>query len=158
MLIGLIRYKLAKQKVIKSYKDYVGFNYSYFNTIFYHYFDYFQYLKDSVNHKFKRYIECGCAEHFLTDCEFYTNEILKNKEEFENIIKNNSFKIKIVKSMYNKGLFDDDLELKTRIPLFIDHFESAVEIYKNNFQSISPHLMIKEYLVTEKLKRLQGDF
>lgn len=52
MLIGLIKYKLAKLKVIKNMELYVDVEDTYLTNIFNHYIDYFEYIKDLVMNRY----------------------------------------------------------------------------------------------------------
>ena len=54
MLIGLIKYKLAKRKVIKNMEFFVDVEDTYLTNIFNHYIDYFEFIKDLV---MKRYVQ-----------------------------------------------------------------------------------------------------
>lgn len=52
MLIGLIKYKLAKRKVIKNMELYVDVEDTYLTNIFNQYIDYFEYIKDLVMNRY----------------------------------------------------------------------------------------------------------
>ena len=93
MIIGLIKYKLAKRQLIKKYKDYIEFERVYLTTIFNHYFDYLDYIKENLLTRFEQFKNTDKLDLFVSKCSFYINEYSKNQQEIETIFKQNDFKI-----------------------------------------------------------------
>jgi hypothetical protein len=86
----------------------------------------------------------------------YIEELNKTKREIEEVFKNERFNVQLVKAMNNKGLFTD--YRKCQAENIIENFYKAKEIYETRYQTFSPELLVKEYKIKQKLKRLQGDF
>lgn len=156
MLIGLIKYKLAKRKVIKNMEFYVDVEDTYLTNIFNHYIDYFEYIKDMVMKRYELMVCYGKEDYFIDDSRWYIEELNKTKREIEEVFKNERFNVQLVKAMNNKGLFTD--YRKCQAENIIDNFYKAKEIYETRYQTFSPELLVKEYKIKQKLKRLQGDF
>ena len=156
MLIGLIKYKLAKRKVIKNMEFFVDVEDTYLTNIFNHYIDYFEFIKDLVMKRYELMVGYGKEEYFISDSQWYIEELNKAKREIESVFKNEGFNVKLVKAMNNKGLFTD--YRKCQAKNIIDNFYRAKEIYETRYQTFSPELLVKEYKIKQKLKRLQGDF
>ena len=159
MIIGLIKYKLAKRQLIKKYKDYIEFERVYLTTIFNHYFDYLDYIKENLLTRFEQFKNTNKLDLFVSNCSFYINEYSKNQQEIEAIFKQNDFKIRVVRALYRKSKFTgDDTFTSVNAKILVNTFVDAKSTYEKNYKSLNPHLMIKQYKMTEKLKRLQGDF
>ena len=156
MLIGLIKYKLAKRKVIKNMEFFVDVEDTYLTNIFNHYIDYFEFIKDLVMKRYELMVGYGKEEYFISDSQWYIEELNKAKREIECVFKNEGFNVKLVKAMNNKGIFTDYRKIKAEN--IIDNFYKAKEIYETRYQTFSPELLVKEYKIKQKLKRLQGDF
>ena len=156
MLIGLIKYKLAKRKVIKNKEFYVDVKDTYLTNIFNHYIDYFEFIKDLVMKRYDLMVSHGKEDYFIDDSKWYIEELNKAKIEIENVFKKEQFNVKLIKAMNNKGLFTDNR--KCQAENIIDNFYKAKEIYETRYQTFSPELLVKEYKIKQKLKRLQGDF
>lgn len=135
---------------------YVDVEDTYLTNIFNHYIDYFEFIKDLVMKRYDLMVSYGKAEYFIDDSKWYIEELNKAKREIEDVFKNNRFKVKLVKAMNNKGLFTD--YRKCQAKNIIDNFYKAKTIYETYYQTFSPELLVKEYKIKQKLKRLQGDF
>lgn len=156
MLIGLIKYKLAKRKVIKNMEFYVDVEDTYLTNIFNHYLDYFEYIKDMVMKRYELMVGYGKEDYFIDDSRWYIEELNKTKGEIEEVFKKERFNVQLIKAMNNKGLFTD--YRKGQAESIIENFYKAKEIYETRYQTFSPELLVKEYKIKQKLKRLQGDF
>ena len=66
MLIGLIKYKLAKRKVIKNMEFYVDVEDTYLTNIFNHYIDYFEFIKDLVMKRYDLMVGYGKEDYFIS--------------------------------------------------------------------------------------------
>lgn len=156
MLIGLIKYKLAKRKVIKNMELYVDVEDTYLTNIFNHYIDYFEYIKDLVMNRYDLMVRYEKEDYFIDYSKWYIEELNKTKSEIEEVFKRERFNVQLIKAMNNKGLFTD--YIKDQAENIIENFYKAKEIYETCYQTFSPELMVKEYKIKQKLKRLQGDF
>lgn len=87
MLIGLIKYKLAKRKVIKNMEFYVDVEDTYLTNIFNHYLDYFEYIKDMVMKRYELMVGYGKEDYFIDDSKWYIEELNKTKREIEEVFK-----------------------------------------------------------------------
>lgn len=101
-------------------------------------------------------VSFGREDAFIAESKWYIDELNKTKSEIEDVFKKEQFKVKLVKVMNNKGLFTDDR--KGKAENIIDNFYKAKEKYETCYQTFTPELLVKEYKITQKLKRLQGDF
>ena len=135
---------------------YVDVEDTYLTNIFNHYIDYFEFIKDLVMKRYELMVGYGKEDYFIQDCQWYIEELNKTKREIEVVFKNEGFKVKLVKSMNNKGLFTN--YRKGQAENIIDNFYNAKEIYETRYKTFSPELLVKEYKIKQKLKRLQGDF
>ena len=129
---------------------------TYLTNIFNHYIDYFEFIKDLVMKRYELMVGYGKEEYFISDSQWYIEELNKAKREIEAVFKNEGFNVKLVKAMNNKGIFTD--YRKCQAKNIIDNFYRAKEIYETRYQTFSPELLVKEYKIKQKLKRLQGDF
>lgn len=129
---------------------------TYLTNIFNHYIDYFEFIKDLVMKRYELMVGYGKEEYFISDSQWYIEELNKAKREIEAVFKNEGFNVKLVKAMNNKGIFTD--YRKCQAKNIIDNFYKAKEIYETRYQTFSPELLVKEYKIKQKLKRLQGDF
>lgn len=129
---------------------------TYLTNIFNHYIDYFEFIKDLVMKRYELMVGYGKEEYFISDSQWYIEELNKAKREIEAVFKNEGFNVKLVKAMNNKGIFTD--YRKCHAKNIIDNFYRAKEIYETRYQTFSPELLVKEYKIKQKLKRLQGDF
>ncbi len=135
---------------------YVDVEDTYLTNIFNHYIDYFEFIKDLVMKRYELMVGYGKEDYFIDDSKWYIEELNKAKREIECVFKNEGFKVKLVKAMNNKGIFTD--YRKCQAKNIIDNFYNAKEIYETRYQTFSPELLVKEYKIKQKLKRLQGDF
>jgi hypothetical protein len=160
MLIGFIKYKLAKQKVINNYRKYAEVEHDFIVSIINHYFDYFEFLKSALMRRYEYYFNKGMPQEFLKDCEFYTAEIDANRATFEQIMNENKFQVRVIKSMLKKGLFDgkEFKKEKNYAVGLVNHFYTSLKFYEENFKRLSPNLMAKEYIIQTKLKSIGDDF
>ena len=85
MLIGLIKYKLAKRKVIKNMEFYVDVEDTYLTNIFNHYIDYFEFIKDMVMKRYELMVGYGKEDYFIDDSRWYIEELNKTKREIEEV-------------------------------------------------------------------------
>lgn len=128
----------------------------YLTNIFNHYIDYFEYIKDTIMKRYELMVSCGNEDYFIDDSKWYIEELNKAKSEIEDVFKRERFNVKLIKAMNNKGLFTE--HRKGQAKNIIDNFYYAKEIYETRYQAFSPELLVKEYKIKQKLKRLQGDF
>ena len=156
MLIELIKYKLAKRKVIKNMEVYIDVENTYLTNIFNQYIDYFEFIKDSVIHRYDLMVSFGREDAFITESKWIIEELNKTKREIEDVFKKERFNVQLIKSMNNKGLFTD--YRKDQAENIIDNFYKAKEKYEACYQTFTPELWVKEYKITQKLKQLQRDF
>lgn len=93
---------------------------------------------------------------FYVDVEdTYLTHIFNHYIDYFEYIKER-FKVKLIKAMNNKGLFIEHRKYKTEN--IIDNFYNAKNIYETDYQTFTPELLVKQYKIKQKLKRLQGDF
>ena len=156
MLIGLIKYKLAKRKVIKNMEFYVNVENIYLTNIFNHYIDYFEYIKDSVMKRYELMVGYGKEDYFIDDSRWSFEELNKTKREIENVFKKERFNVRLIKVMNKKGYFTE--YIKYQAENIIDNFYNAKEKYETCYQTFSPELLVKEYKIKQKLEKLQVDF
>ena len=156
MLIGLIKYKLAKRKVIKNMEFYVDVEDTYLTHIFNHYIDYFEYIKDTIMKRYDLMVSHGKENYFIDDSKWYIEELNKTKREIEDVFNKERFKVKLIKAMNNKGIFTD--YRKCHAENIIKNFYNAKNIYETDYQTFTPELLVKQYKIKQKLKKLQGDF
>lgn len=156
MLIGLIKYKLAKRKVIKNMEVYIDVENIYLTNIFNKYIDYFEFIKDSVMKRYEIMVSYGKEENFIVDCKWYIEELNEAKREIEDVFKKERFNVRLIKVMNKKGYFTE--YIKNQAESIIENFYKAKEIYETRYQTFSPELLAKEYKIKQKLEKLQGDF
>lgn len=156
MLIGLIKYKLAKRKVIKNMEFYVDVEDTYLTNIFNRNIDYIEFIKDNAMKRYDLMVNYGKEAYFIDDCKWYIKELNKAKREIEDVFKKEAFNVRLIKVMNKKGYFTE--YIKYQAENIIDSFYIAKEKYETYYQTFSPELLIKEYKIKQKLKKLQGDF
>ena len=157
MLFRHLRYKLAKKKVIKNYIDFIDLEHSYITQICHHYFDYFTFLQKSVSRRYDMFKEHQLIEKFRDDCTWLNEDIIKAQLEFEKIMKRFTFQMKVVRTLYKKGLLEK-VGFTETARIMCDDYDNYWLIYQKNFKQMNPSLMLKKYVMEEKLKSLQGDF
>lgn len=157
MLFRHLRYKLAKKKVIKDYIDFVDCEHIYITQICHNYFDFFTFLKKSVERRYEMFKEHQLVEKFRDDCIWLNNDIIKAQTEFETIMKRFKFKIKVVRTLYKKGLLEE-VGFTETVRMMCNDYDNYWFVYEKNFKTMNPALMLKQYLMEEKLKRIKGDF
>lgn len=135
---------------------YVDVEDTYLTNIFNHYLDYFEFIKDLVMKRYDLMVGYGKEDYFIDDSRWYIEELNKTKREIEEVFKKERFNVQLIRAMNNKGLFTD--YRKGQAESIIDNFYKAKEIYETRYQTFSPELLVKEYKIKQKLKRLQGDF
>ena len=137
MIIGLIKYKFAKRQLIKKYKDYIEFERVYLTTIFNHYFDYLDYIKENLLKRFEKFKNADQLDLFIK-CSFYINEYSKIQHEIERIFKQNDFKIRVVRALYRKGKFTgDDTFTSVNAKILVNTFIDAKSTYEKNYKSLN---------------------
>lgn len=128
----------------------------YLTNIFNKYIDYFEFIKDSVMKRYELMVSYGKEENFIVECKWYIEELNEAKREIEDVFKKERFNVRLIKVMNKKGYFTE--YIKYQAENIIDNFYKAKEIYETRYQTFSPELLVKEYKIKQKLKRLQGDF
>lgn len=128
----------------------------YLTNIFNKYIDYFEFIKDSVMKRYELMVSYGKEENFIVDCKWYIEELNEAKREIEDVFKKERFNVRLIKVMNKKGYFTE--YIKYQAENIIENFYKAKEIYETRYQTFSPELLVKEYKIKHKLKRLQGDF
>lgn len=135
---------------------YVDVEDTYLTNIFNHYIDYFEYIKDIIMKHYDSMVSHGTENCFIVDCKWYIDELNKTKQEIEYVFNKTLFKVKLIKAMNNKGLFTENR--KYQAENIIKNFYNAKRKYENDYQAFTPELLVKQYKINQKLKRLQGDF
>lgn len=128
----------------------------YLTNIFNHYIDYFEYIKDAIMKRYELFVLGGKEEFFMDDCRWYIEELNKSKRELEDVFKKEAFNVRLVKAMNKKGYFTD--YIKYQAENIVDNYYNAKRKYEQDYQTFTPELLVKQYKIKQKLKRLQGDF
>lgn len=135
---------------------YVDVEDTYLTNIFNHYIDYFEYIKDTIMKHYDLMVSHGTENCFIVDSQWYIDELNKTKREIEYVFNKALFKVKLIKAMNNKGLFTENR--KYQAENIIKNFYNAKRKYETDYQAFTPELLVKQYKINQKLKRLQGDF
>lgn len=135
---------------------YVDIEDVYLTNIFNHYIDYFEYIKDAIMKRYELFVASGKEEYFIADSQWYIEELNKSKRELEDVFNKNAFNVRLVKAMNKKGHFTG--YTKGQAENIINNFYKARLKYENDYQTFTPELLVKQYKIKQKLKRLQGDF
>lgn len=135
---------------------YVDIEDVYLTNIFNHYLDYFEYIKNAIMKRYEFFVDSGKEEYFIADSKWYVEELNTSKKELEDVFNKNAFKVKLVKAMNKKGYFIG--YTKGQAKNIIDNYYKAKRKYEQDYQTFTPELLVKQYKIKQKLKRLQGDF
>ena len=128
----------------------------YLTNIFNHYIDYFEYIKDAIMKRYELFVAGGKEEFFMADSQWYIEELNKSKKELEDVFRKEAFNVKLVKAMNKKGYFTGDI--KYQAENIISNYYNAKRKYEQDYQTFTPELLVKQYKIKQKLKKLQGDF
>ena len=135
---------------------YVDIEDVYLTNIFNHYIDYFEYIKDAIMKRYELFVASGKEEFFISYSQWYNEELNKSKRELEDVFNKNAFNVRLVKAMHKKGHFTG--YTKDQAENIINNFYKARLKYENDYQTFTPELLVKQYKIKQKLKRLQRDF